>query len=99
MKKAPSGKNINSVLLSEVIEAGFPNAVSAFVIATPSNDNHEGFRVEVALADLELEGKNLEIVEARIIAAVQQANAMITKREEEAKSKEKLEDHEYYYQR
>tara|TARA_R100001377_G_scaffold54842_1_gene32419 strand:+ start:663 stop:935 length:273 start_codon:yes stop_codon:yes gene_type:complete len=90
---------MKGVLLSEVIEAGFPNAISAFVIATPPNDNHEGFRVEIALADLELAGKNLELVEARIIAAVQQANAMIAQREEEAKSKEKLEDHEYYYQR
>tara|TARA_R110000796_G_scaffold193739_1_gene310192 strand:+ start:523 stop:795 length:273 start_codon:yes stop_codon:yes gene_type:complete len=90
---------MKGVLISEVIEAGFPNAISAFVIATPSNDNHEGFRVEIALADLELAGKNLELVEARIIAAVQQANAMIAQRKQETKSKEKLEDHEYYYQR
>tara|TARA_R110000824_G_scaffold95438_3_gene229516 strand:+ start:1335 stop:1607 length:273 start_codon:yes stop_codon:yes gene_type:complete len=90
---------MKGVLISEVIEAGFPNAISAFVIATPSNDNHEGFRVEIALADLELAGKNLELVEARIIAAVQQANAMIAQRKQETKAKEKLEDHEYYYQR
>jgi|TARA_R110000803_G_scaffold45418_3_gene95737 hypothetical protein len=74
--------------LHEVIQAGFPNAMSALVIVTPSNDNADGMRIEIALADLDLEGRNLGLVEARVINAVNQAKAMIAQREEEAEKKE-----------
>jgi hypothetical protein len=78
---------MNKARLSEVIEAGFPGAISALVIVTPANDNHEGFRIEVELADLELKGTNLDLVEARVINAVKKAKELIEKRKAEEANK------------